>query len=143
MDAYVRCPECGEIYRVNINEPIDEIEDRELHCDACGHDIQIPFFLYCPNCEEYVSVDQGKTSEALLEIGVNMVKGFFSPWSTIPKLTRFIDSVPSANGWGVCRICGTHYVRCHKCNSAVEVRPGTGDDDILYCSECGSRMRQP
>lgn len=138
--GYIRCSDCGETYRVVGDNLLKE--DVSYHCN-CGADIYVAFFMYCKHCGEIVGVDVGTNSEYLVEIANSVINGFLRPASVVSNFGRFFDNIPSANGWGVCKFCNTKYIRCPRCNEPVEVKPGTGDNDVLFCPDCGQRMRQP
>ncbi|MBO7556900.1 MAG: hypothetical protein J6T52_00235 [Bacteroidaceae bacterium] len=139
--GYIRCSNCGETYIVTGDDLYDE--DATYHCSKCNTDIEVPFFMYCNHCEAIVGVEQGSLSNILLDVAGKAIQGFFKPASALSGLGRFFDDIPSANNWGVCKFCNTKYIRCPRCNTPVEVKPGTGDNDILYCPDCGQKMRQP
>lgn len=139
--GYIRCSNCGETYRVVGDDLFDE--DVSYHCNKCNSDFDVTFFTYCKHCDEIVGVDNGTVKDALVNIAENAVMGFLKPWTSLKFIGRAIDDVPSANGWGVCRFCNTKYIRCPRCNNPVEFRPGTDTEDILYCPDCGQKMRHP
>ena len=139
--GYIRCSNCGETYRVVGDDLLDE--SVTYHCGNCNSDIDVTFFVYCKHCDEIVGLDNGTIGETLMEIAGSAISGYLKPASAIANLGRFFDSIPSANGWGVCKFCNTKYIRCPRCNEPVEVKPGIGDNDVLFCPDCGQRMRQP
>lgn len=143
-EGYIRCSNCGNTYRVVGDNLYDE--DITFHCE-CGSDIDVAFFVHCKHCDEIVGLDNGTIGEALMGIAGSAIGGainaYFRPASFISNFERFIDNIPSAKGWGVCKFCNTKYIRCPRCYEPVEVKPGTGDNDILFCVECGQKMRQP
>lgn len=139
--GYIRCSNCGKAYKVVGNDIFEE--DLIYHCSNCNSDIHVPFFTYCKHCDEFVGIDNGTFRENACEIVGKAISGYLRPASAISNIGRFFDNIPSANGWGVCKFCNTKYIRCPRCNEPIEVKPGTGDNDVLFCPDCGQRMRQP
>lgn len=139
--GYIRCTHCGTTYKVSGDELYEE--DLTYHCHKCNNDFEVPFFTYCKECDEIIGVDNGSVKDALVDIAAMAIGGFIKPWTALGGVKRLLDDVPSAKGWGDCPFCNAKYIRCPRCLSPVEVRPGTGDHDILRCPDCGQKMRQP
>lgn len=144
-NLYIKCINCGEVYIVNTDDYSQN--DILYKCDKCGGDIGVRFFGYCSNCDAHIGfVDDPKENEGSLlgEIIKGAVKGYFNPGSAISGLSRFIDSIPDANTYGICPNCGIKHLECPNCKEAVRV-PIDADisTEVFTCTNCGTKTRHP
>lgn len=139
---YIKCINCGEVYTVDVN---DYSENDNIYSCKCGNQIGVRFFGYCRDCDAHIGfVDDPNKDSLLGSIVKGAIKGYLNPIEGIKGLTRFVDSIPDAETYGICPNCGKKYLECPNCREAVPV-PKDADiqTDIFICPNCKTKTRHP
>lgn len=136
--GYIKCQKCGEIYNV-VPEDLEK-EDLRYKCDKCGSNIDVFFFAHCSICKEDVGMSY--SPQPFISVAKDLLKGATNPILGVKAIAHLLDrSAPYDHGEGVCQFCGTKFVRCPNCHSAVDFDPTTKFEDMIFCPECGQKFR--
>ncbi|MBR3743692.1 MAG: hypothetical protein IKN31_01130 [Bacteroidales bacterium] len=140
LEGFIKCPKCGEVYKV---EKVDLTKESVFYTCNCGAQIPVSFFTYCSECQYVVGVDNGINTfgAAAKEFGRGFLKGLNPVYSAKWIARSFDKKTPYDHGSGNCLFCNTKYARCPNCHSGVEIGPDTKSEDIVFCTECGKKFR--
>jgi phage terminase large subunit GpA-like protein len=139
-EYYTKCNKCGENFVIKKEKAQ---EGGVYKCPKCHEQLKITFFGHCNKCKKPIGFWEFSWGNTVSGIGKAVLKGIFNPGSAIDALERFTDKIPVALKAGDCPFCDHYYIKCPKCDSAVQF-PVDGDiKTVVVCEKCDTKMRRP
>jgi RNase P subunit RPR2 len=145
--VWIKCKSCGEKYYVENQDDWQE-NDLSYGCSNCHESIDVAFFGYCYQCNDYVGFKPYELSNLLIGFAKGAIKGWLNPLAGMKELgqlaERFVDSIPNAVASGECPFCKQSHIKCPQCGFSVKYNNSDDSSNpIIACSNCGTRMRHP